>query len=124
MKKILSTLLIFSSLGAQASYLESCIFIGKVEDFSKVLKLNDSVQEGRPINAIVKVLRAEDQGSHHPEACEKKEGKRLVLELTSDDYQKLLLKKEEKKVVKLDYFYVNGMSPTGISESARIKLIE
>ncbi len=124
MKKILSTLLIFSSLGAQASYLESCLFIGKVEGFTKVLKLNDSVSEGRPITAVVKVLRSEDQGSHHPEACEKKEGTRLVLELTSDDYQKLQAKKDEKKVVKLDYFYVSGKSLTGFSENTRIKLVE
>jgi hypothetical protein len=120
MKNVFFTLIFLCSFNAHASNLESCLFVANIKDFTQVLKLNTHIREEKPLNIIVEIISAKDQGSIEPTACQDKIGTHLVIELTNAMYEKIANRNE----LALKYFYSKIRTRGGIVGNISIQVLD
>ncbi len=123
MKNIITSLAILLATGAaHASYMERCVFQAELQSIASGGTLGE-MTEGMEHFAIIKILAAQDVGSHSDKACERQVGQQAVLKLASyQERQKL--EADQDKIAEFDYMFVSGMTPTGVRSGSRWSLKE
>ena len=119
MKTLFAFFMIITATAAQASYLESCAFKAEVTQYAHYADFTQSTKDSDVKHVlVVKVVSAEDHGSHLPAACDKHVDELKVVSLPKTSIVKV------GDTIELSYFFVSGFGPGGVTSNTSYTLVQ